>query len=65
MKSQIKEALEAELLKGLHSGEAKVMTDKDWESLKREVAQQLRAGNEAESTNDYGYQHLKGKKSSN
>jgi antitoxin ParD1/3/4 len=41
-----KEALEAELLKGLHSGEATVMTDDDWDSLKHEVAQRLSARNE-------------------
>ncbi|NET58586.1 MAG: type II toxin-antitoxin system ParD family antitoxin [Symploca sp. SIO2E6] len=43
---KVKEALEAELLKGLHSGEAIVMIDEDWDSLKQEVAQRLISGNE-------------------
>jgi len=41
-----KEALEAELLKGLNSGEATVMTDEDWDSIKHEVAQRLISGKE-------------------
>ena len=37
-KQKAKEALEKEILKGLNSGDATLMTTKDWQEIRNEVA---------------------------
>lgn len=46
-KEQLRVALEAEILKGLNSGDSTVMTDQDWRQIRNEVRQRHARRNES------------------